>query len=159
MTARPVRLDWSEVWQAGTCGVSRQIRAMQQRRSDVHGAARFDRWGLHIEGAAGEIAAAKATGRYWPGRGDVGRVDVAGLQVRTSQRPFLRIHEADAGIFVLVTGQIPDFAVRGWIDAREAKRPEYFGDPFNCNLPPAYFVPAERLTAIATLPPIVIEPV
>ena len=61
-----VTLEWYELLQAALCGVRRHIEALHKGLPDKHG---FDSdgWGAHIEGAAGEMAAAKSLGLYWNG--------------------------------------------------------------------------------------------
>ena len=76
----PVRLSWYELWIAASVGAKRQIEAIQRGLSDQHGFTGENGWNLHLEGAAGEMAAAKAMNRFYSGSintfKDGGDVDV-----------------------------------------------------------------------------------
>jgi hypothetical protein len=126
----------------------RQIENLTRCRQDKHGAPRDSGWSLHIEGAAGEMAVAKWSGRYWNGNlSDLDADDVGRVQVRTRSRHDydLIIHPADPSdrAFVLVTGLAPRFMLRGWVWGREGKVPEYWRDPAGGR--PAFFVPQSAL--------------
>lgn len=136
----------------------RHLKAITASSRDGHGlSCDVDGWGLHIEGACGEAAAAQATGRFWPGSIGTYRngTDVMGFEVRTRSQPdwdlIIRDDDADDRVFVLVTGRAPLFNVCGWILAKDGKLPQYlraYG-----NRAPAYFVPQSALNPMATLPP------
>jgi hypothetical protein len=85
-------------------------------------------WSIHIEGAAGEMAAAKALGRYWamPVNTFKADGDVGELQIRTGPRHhnefIVRPGDRDSDTFVLVTGRSPRFRVHGYIIGGQAKR-------------------------------------
>lgn len=148
-----VRLTWSEVLIGATIGVQRQLEALTQGRPDAHGFDGSDGWTKHIEGACGELAAAKVLDLHWGGTvntfkegGDVGEH----IQVRTRSRLdydlLVREDDPDDAVFVLVVGQVPTFQVVGWIRGRDAKRPEWvkrYG-----GRPAAYFVPQVSLHAL-----------
>lgn len=144
---------------AAGVGVRRQIEAFRAGRQDQHGATsaevggRGRGWHLHIEGAAGEMAVAKALNRHWSASvntfkvgGDVGRV-----QVRTRSRHdyelIVRPEERDTDAFILVTGIAPAFRVHGWCYGREAKREEWRQNHGGHGA--AFFVPASALRTIA----------
>lgn len=146
-----VELTWSEVLLASMVGVRRQVAAMERDLPD--GRCASDPWNIHIEGAAGEMAFAKATNRYWAAPvntfhdgGDVGDV-----QVRTRSKHhyelIVRNDDRDSDWFVLVTGTAPKFVVHGWIQGRAAKRPEW--ERQHGGFAPAFFVPQEALTSFA----------
>ncbi len=141
---------------AAMVGVKRHIGALRDRRADQHGATRDNGWTLHIEGAAGEMATARALGRYWGAPigtykrgGDVGAVQV---RTRCSDDYDLLIRDRDRAddVFVLVTGLAPNFTVRGWIYGHEARRDEWRKE--HGGRPAAWFVPQSALHPLRTLP-------
>ena len=153
-----VRLTWYEVRQAALVGVDRYVRALKDGREDAHGLEQkgADGLALHVLGAAGELAFAKATNRFWSGSIDTfSNPDVGAIQVRTRSKHdyelLVRVKDDDEAIYVLVTGQIPEFRVRGWMFGKEAKRKEWaltHGDR-----PSAFFVPHDEMRAIEDLCP------
>ena len=139
-----VSLSPIELELAAIIGVKRQTENLFRRRQDAYGASKEGGWSLHIEGAAGEMAVAKAFNRYWQGNlGDLRADDVDKLQVRTRSRHDyeLTLHpdDPDDRGFMLVTGLAPNFCIRGWVWGREGKLPEYWRDPAGGR--PAFFVP------------------
>jgi hypothetical protein len=148
-----ITLTNGELLTAASIGVRRHVQAMVRNRKDAFGCSDEDGWRCHIEGAAGEMAVAKALGVYW--NGDVGPLaplDVGPYQVRTasgdSYRLLLTDADRDGDIFVLLTGVAPGFVIRGWIVARDGKRPEYIEDR---GRGPRYFVPQSALRPIEEL--------
>ena len=148
-----VTLEWFEVLLAATVGVRRQLEALRSGRPDCHGFDGATGWQVHIEGACGEMAFAKATGRYWSGSINTFKAggDVGNIQVRTRSRDdydlIVRDDDRDEDIFVLVIGKAPTFRVVGWIQGAEAKRPSWrhvYGAR-----PPAFFVPQAALFPIS----------
>lgn len=145
-----VTLSWFELFIAAQRGAMRQIEALKERRRDNHGFS-GDGWGVHIEGACGEMAWARVSDRYWnpvvknpyalPG-------DVGDVQIRASKKDsaHLLLHESDPddALFVLVTGEAPHFRIVGEILGREGKRQEWFGDPYGTNRP-CFWVPQSAL--------------
>ncbi len=148
-----ITLSWYELWIAGSIGLKRHIEALQKGLADKHGF-NGDGWGAHVEGAAGEMAAAKAMNRYYSGsintfrEGDVGK-----LQVRTRSKDgyelIVRQNDRDDDYFVLVVGKCPEFTVVGWIRAREAKNPQWLRE--HGGREAAYFVPQGMLEPIETI--------
>jgi hypothetical protein len=136
-------------------GCRRQLQAIREGRHDLYGYDGDEGWSLHIEGAAGELAVAKALDRYWSGSVNTYRAgaDVGQLQVRTRSQPnydlLIRDRDDDDAVFVLVTGRVPSFAVRGWLLGRDGKRPEWRRE--HGGRPPAYFVPQAHLRPITEL--------
>lgn len=150
-----VHLNPFELWLAGMVGSKRQIEAIRQNLPDRHGYD-GDGWSIHTEGAAGEMAFAKAVGLYWNGSVNTFKRegDVVGYEVRTRSRHnyelIIRPNDPDDRIYVLVTGRSPDFRVVGWIRGRDGKRPEWlrtYG-----NRPAAHFVPHGALKPLEALP-------
>ena len=64
-----VELDGAEMMMAAQVGIRRHVAALVRGLPDRHGldSSKNDGWRIHIEGAAGELAAAKALDRYWDG--------------------------------------------------------------------------------------------
>ena len=147
-----VVLTINEAKLAASVGMHRHMEAISHGLPDKHGFTAEDGWTIHIQGAAGEIAAAKALNRYWNGSvntfkrgGDVGK-----LQVRTRSRMdydlIVRPDDRDSDVFILVLGGIPSFRVAGWILGSDAKCEAWLQT--HGNRPAAYFVPQESLHRI-----------
>lgn len=149
-----VSLEWFEVSRAALVGVSRNVEALRkgcQNRLPIN-----DEWSIHILGALGECAFAKATNRYWNGSvntfkagGDIGEA----IQIRTRSRHdydlIVRDGDRDDDLFVLVTGGPNDFRVHGWMRGKDAKRPEYRQNYGSYGA--AFFVPKDKLLDVASL--------
>jgi hypothetical protein len=152
-----IRVDMTnyEVKIAASIGAARRVmKLFSPSRRDYNGAEVEDGWRIDIEGACGEMVLAKWARAYWSG--NLGRLDLADvgpLQVRTRTRHDyeLPLYDKDHPdhLFVLVTGVAPQFALRGWIRARDGKRNEWVRSPKPSRC--AYFVPTERLEPMATL--------
>jgi len=149
-----VTLAWYELYMAATVGVKRQLEALKDARPDRHGY-EGNGWNVHVEGAAGELAAAKALDRFWSGSINTFKSDgdVGAIQIRTRSKAYyeliVRSDDADNDRFVLVTGTAPHYNVVGWITGRDAKRDEWlqtYG-----NRPAAYFVPQRELHDLEAL--------
>lgn len=158
--APEVCLSWMECFDAVVAAAVRRLDALFKNHGNRFGERERDEtaWSSEIEGAGGEIAVAKCTGRYWGGAGTFRGADVlgGGWQVRqtTLATGCLRIyeHDPDHKAFVLVTGQMPLYTVRGWLYASEGKRLEYRRDPHGKGRP-CYFVPqGHPLRRIHTVP-------
>lgn len=152
-----VRLTRPQLFFGAQIGVMRHMSALFDASSNGYGLdPDCDGWGLHIEGACGEQAAARSTGRWWPASNRTYKrdCDVLGFEVRTRSSHFydliIRPNDPDNRVFVLVTGRAPDFCVRGWIYARDGKLAEY--ERQHANRAAAYFVPQSALHPIETLP-------
>jgi len=142
--AIPVNLTFSEMRIAVEVAAQRQCQNLRNGRHHRYGLSGEEGWTPHIEGACGEMAVAKYLGIYWSGSlGDLKAKDVGEFQVRTASNHDYRLilHEADKddGVFLLVTGVAPELMLRGWIVARDGKKPENWSDPKGGR--PAFFVP------------------
>lgn len=145
-----VVLERHEIEMAAVVGVRRRTASLD-RCVDRHGYQGTNAWEQDIQGAAAELAVAKATRRYWDGSFDTfKRGDVGQIQVRSTKRPdgslIVRPSDSDLDIFFLVVGEIPEFTVVGWIKAQDAKQERYEKAPGG--RPPAYFVPQADLTPV-----------
>lgn len=155
MSAVSITLTWYELFLASQIGIRRQVAALQKKLPDKYGAKPDHGWQIHVEGAAGEMAAAKALGMYWSGSVNTFKVggDVGSVQVRTRSRSdydlIVRADDRDGDVFVLVVGASPSFDVVGWILGRDAKRSEWLRT--HGGRPSAYFVPQEALSNIELL--------
>lgn len=145
----PVRLEPYECQMAAFAGMQRQTSCLNTPDSHGFVGDEGQGWNIHIEGAGGEIALAKALGMYWSGSVNTFKVggDVGELQVRTRSQHYydliLRPDDRDDDLFALVTGLMPNYLVRGWTYARDAKRSEFvqkYG-----GRPAAWFVPTHFL--------------
>lgn len=150
----PITLTLAEVAMASEIGRLRQLAALKAKRADQHGFT-GEGWSEHIEGACGELAVAKALGRYWDGSINTFQADdLPGLQVRTRSAHhydlLVRPQDKDTALWIHVTGRCPTYVVHGWLPGHEAKRPEYLQT--HGGRPPAYFVPASALRPLTELP-------
>lgn len=143
-----ITLTFSELFRAAMIGVMREVASRKQGRQQSNGRDNKNSWSDHIEGAAGEMAFAKALNIYCSGHVNVGHsLDVGDFQVRTRSKPYydliIRQDDADDEKFALVIGESPHFHVIGWIYGREGKKPEWLKD--YGNRPLAWFVPQGEL--------------
>ena len=155
MSVIKIDLTPAEMYMAASIGVARHIAACVKHSANAHGADNEHGWQYHIEGACGELAVAKALDIAWSptintykSAGDVGL-----LEVRTRSRHdyelVVRENDKDA-TFILVTGVAPHLIVRGWINAKDARMPEWFVS--HANRPPQFYVPHAALFDLETLP-------
>lgn len=146
-----VTLEAHELVLASQVGAMRQAEAILAGLGDRHGfrGGTAEGWKVHIEGTAGEMAAAKALGLYWSGSVNTFKSggDVGFLQVRTrSDRSWdliVRDGDRDGDAFLLVVGTIPSFRVVGWTLGRDAKQARHRKE--HGGRPAAYFVPQAEL--------------
>src|SRR5262245_34183499 len=134
---------------AAHVGVLRQVNALKNGFQNAHGAQDDNNWQTHVEGACGECTAGKFLGLHWNGNIEkLGGPDVGPYGVRTRSEHWhdLILHRSDPDdrVFILVTGLNGNYVVRGWIFARDGKKPEYWSDPSKKNRW-AFFVPQEVL--------------
>lgn len=154
-TALSVTLNWYELWMATQVGVKRHLEALQRNLPDRHGCDPDDGWSVHIEGAAGEMAAAKAMNRFYSGSVNTFRDggDVGAIQVRTRSKDgyelIVRANDRDSDVFVLVVGRAPVYRVMGWMRGQDAKRAEWRKE--HGGRVAAYFVPTAALRAMGEL--------
>lgn len=150
-----VTLDMMEVALAAKVGENRYLQSRSKELSDKRALIQDTKWDVDIEGAAGELAFAKAINRYW--RGSVNRFkddDVDGADVRTvgkeSHCLIVRPEDRNDIPFVLVMGRTPTFKIMGYIMGEDAKQDKWLRD-YNERGQPAYFVPQSELRPIATM--------
>jgi hypothetical protein len=154
-----VRLNKVEFYNAAHIGLIRQLQNINKGRKDSYGAETMDGWGIHIEGACGELVVAKVLNIFYNGNiGDLSACDVnneeRNIEVRTrsNHRYDLILHpkDKDENVFILVTGKAPLYKIRGWILAKEGKKKKYWSDPSGKNRP-AFFIPQKDLKPIKEL--------
>jgi hypothetical protein len=146
-----VRLTELEMCLAAHVGILRHVRALRAGRRESRGLGENgDPWAKHIHGAAGELAYAKVSGRYWSGAGVSyeNDDDVSGVQVRCRAKHTYELYvwpdDPDDALYVLVTGVMPELRVHGTIFGFEAKAYGRFGS----HVPgahPAYFLRHDQL--------------
>ena len=142
-----VRLEWFEVSRAALVGVSRNVEAL--RKGCINRLPINDEWGIHVLGALGECAFAKATNRYWSGSVNTFKdADVGdNIQIRTRSKHsydlIVRDGDRDDDLYVLVTGGPAEFTLHGWMRCGDAKRAKYRANYGNYG--EAYFVPQSAL--------------
>ena len=153
-----ITLSFHEIYMAALIGVMRRITSLKQGHQHKYGNDGSNAWEEHIEGACGEVAFAKATGKYWDGSinrlgskgGDVGDR----YQVRTRSKEYydliVRPQDDDNKPYALVTGRNGKYKVWGWIHGRDAKQEKWLKE--HGDRPGAYFVPKEELICLDLLP-------
>lgn len=150
----PVTLNSYELAQAGTTGLLRNIAALKRGYKNKNETAN---WQNHVEGACGEVAVAKLLGKYWGGSVNTfkegGDLDATGWEVRTRSSHhydlIIRKDDADDRVFILVTGNAPNYQVHGWILAADGKQPKWLKDYGGHG--DAYFVPKDALRGLGDL--------
>lgn len=133
---------------AAYVGMVRQITSLKNGRLDQHGCEVDKGWQVHIEGACGERALAKALGIYdCISVNSFSAPDVGGVQVRTRSKHeyelIVREGDAEDEMFVLLTGLNGRYKIRGGIVGRDARRPEWLKE--HGAREAAYFVPQAAL--------------
>lgn len=141
-----------------------QKRNQSQRKSNRRdGNVLADSLEIDKQGAAAEMAVAKALGRAWDGKffeigewykwREVGN-DVSGLEIRSTKhkngRLILHPRDKDYAPFILVVQNKDDFELVGWLYAFEGKKQEYWKDVGYGR--PCYYAPQEILRDITTIP-------
>lgn len=152
-----VRLEWHEYSMAAHVG---QMRTTESIRQGLKGSAQAHNSVNETEGAAAEMAVAKALGIYWDGSvNNFTEPDLPGLHVRythrTDGRLIIRPHDIDKfggeATYVLVTGMRGLYVVRGAIRAVDAQRDEFWQAPGG--RPGAWFVPQSSLSMECLMTP------
>lgn len=142
-----VTLSLPELSIAAIIGVRRRLRALARQRAHKYGMPKWDPWATDIEGAAAEMAVAKAMGWYWSDsdapdyHGDVRDV---GVRWTPYESGALIVHpgDPDGMTFVLVVGRAPTYRIAGCLEGFEAKDPKWWREDTGR---PAFFVPQQHL--------------
>lgn len=151
-----ITLTWAELLLAADVGVMRNVQSMKLGRTPLFRAE--DSWTSNIEGAAGEMAVAKARDRFWSGAiGNITADDVGPYQVKTNATrkwDDLMLPERQAKpdkIYISVLSFAPRFIITGWIKGSDAMQKQFrrAGPPFAS---PLFLVPRLVLNDMSTLP-------
>jgi hypothetical protein len=155
MKGQVVTLEWFELYVAAMVGIRRRLESLRKGIPNQHGFDGENDWTIDIEGAGGEMAAAKILNLYYSATINTFKVggDIGNLQVRTGSKDhhslIIRSRDRDEDVFVLVVGKAPRYHVVGWIEGRKAKNSEWIKNPGN--RPQAWFVPQSELRPIEQL--------
>jgi len=145
-----INLSIEEIKKGGEAGLVRQITAINNNSEHTYKQEKsWGDWGNNIEGALGELAVATYLGIDWDSEANrKGMPDVGQYEVRThplyKYKMVIRSSDKDRSIFVLVTGQLGEYVLHGWILAKDAKKKEYLWQP-DPKRPASYFVPQNKL--------------
>ena len=150
-----VKLTKTEAQTAAFVGVERRLtnRYKEVGAKDYVKEVQFDLGGFErdIQAAAAEQAFAKARNKYWDysvntfKKPDVGDVQIRHT-VRSSGKLIVRPDDSDEEIFVLVTGEIPEFTIRGYMRGCEAKQDQFIDNPGGGK--PCWMVPQDNLRPV-----------
>lgn len=154
-----VRLEWHELLMGATVGIQRQVEAMRAGIVD-HARCRSDvTWEIHIAGALGELAAAKAMNVHWNGGVNTFKGADIGSNIQVRTRPsdtertsydlIVRPSDKNDDIFVMVQGEGDTYYVRGWISGAAAKQPQWLSN--HGGYREAWFVPKSALHPVTEL--------
>lgn len=148
-----VNLRPEEMERACWTGVKRNLEAVANGLKAGWGGP-SECWEAHIQGALAELAFAKWMQTYWEGHVNTfrSRDDVIGFEVRWASNAQLKRRPKDEPNrkFVLVTGEIPTFYVRGWLWGHEFETLGRKMDPGNRGRP-AWFVTPEQLRPMSEI--------
>lgn len=150
-----VNLTDMEMRMAAMVGAERQLQSAGSPGTK-HGLSNLDPWTMHLNGAAAELAVAKALALFWPGSVGTFRAEPdipcrqhpPGIEVRwiSQMRYDLKIRHDDSPerMYVLVSGFAPRMTLHGWYLGSDAKQPEFWTELGN-GRPGLWCVPKERL--------------
>ena len=116
-------MTWGQAVCGMVIGAFRNLVAVARGNEDKHGAEKEKGWDYHINGACGEVAAARVMNVFWPATINTYKKgsDVNGHQVRTRSRPDWDLIIRDDDLqkhrearFIHVVGRCPRYEVVGW---------------------------------------------
>lgn len=140
-------LDLYEIRVAAQVGLQRQLEDIHRDKRSYSGERKEGAWSRHIEGALSECALAKALNVYWNKRSyplpDVGDVDCRSTSVESGHLQ-IKKDDPDDRKFYLLIGINGKYRIAGWIYAKDAKKPEYWGSKGE-GRKPCYWVPQDKL--------------
>lgn len=129
--SRDVALVYAEQMMSGVVGQLRRISSNKNGyATDCHVVG--SSWATDIDGAAAEMAFAKATGVYWSGHvfnfkgADVGEHFQVRSTIYENGHLIIRETDNDDHVYVLVIAKPPVYSIRGAILARNAKVEKYW---------------------------------
>lgn len=130
-----VKLTPQELFLGATQGIMRACTAIGKGRIDTDDERpehEVDRWMIDIEGALGEMAAAKGLGVYWSGVSKFRGEDAGRYEVKTTRwekgRLLLPRGADDDKPYVLAVGQLGTYDLVGWAFGRDVKQPQYWSE-------------------------------
>jgi hypothetical protein len=148
-----VRLSPEEVAMAASVAIHRGIDAIVHNRKNQHGFI-GNGWTENIEGYGAELAVSKALNLYYSagaGKGFKGADVSEKIQVRWASqdnyRLIVRAPDQTDHVYVLVTGEAPEYNIKGFIPGQYAKQDKYYSNPGN-GRPDAWWVPQSDLKSI-----------
>ena len=143
-------LDQQEAFHAGFAGYMRNWHSKRLGSKHRHKGSTSEDWSWHINGAIAEAMVAKFLRQYWyrvsanqyQFEGDVGNHQVRWTR---HQQGHLCVYDADndSQRYYLVVGEYPNMQIAGWIQGKEAKKPQWFQQDIGC-----YWVPQEKLEVL-----------
>lgn len=124
---RTVSLTQAECLEAATEGCKRYIGNRFDEVADRRVAVDRDAWGIDIRSAMAEMAYCKAYDLEWQrGGGRQKNRLVHGVRLKHTELPngclLIKDGESVKYRFVLITGSMPTFIVRGWIEGEDGLR-------------------------------------
>jgi hypothetical protein len=152
-----VTLTWAEAAVAAQHGIRRHLASLELGLTPNAGTPEKDHWRSHIEGVAGEMAFAKATGKYCPftlntfkAEADVDKF----YEVRTRSRDDFELYVRDTDHeerpYILLRGTLPTYDLVGWIWGYDARQVAWWKNHGGYGF--AWFVPDKALRPMETLP-------
>lgn len=151
-----ITLTWTEMMVASYVGSARNVQSLKQNWEPAAGVGTSNTWTPNVEGAAGEMAVAKALGVYWqPIVGNNLADDVGPYQVRTNisrkhDDLCLRPKDRADRIYISVLSFAPEFHILGWIDGESGKDQKWYRDG-TIGRPKCFYVPKDALRAMRDL--------
>lgn len=146
-------LSLEEIAMAASIAVHRGIDAIKHNRKNQHGFI-GNGWTENIEGYGAELAVAKALNIYYSAGAGKGFKDAdvsEKIQVRWASQESYRliVRGADKAeyVYVLVTGEAPEYDIKGFMPGHIVKQDKYFSNPGN-GRPDAWWVPQSDLKPI-----------
>ncbi|WP_439372946.1 hypothetical protein [Bradyrhizobium sp. DASA03120] len=145
-----VRLSSSELISAAMVGVVRRVTSIQRGHNKSKHAEKSD-WQTDIDGAAAEMAVAKALGTYWEATNQSFKnPDLLNLQIRSTNwcdgHLIIRPNDSESERFVFVVASPPLYRIMGWITGRDARVEKFWREDKN-----GWWVPASELHGFSTL--------
>ncbi len=160
-----MKLEWYEFHGAVQVGLERWAQSAVQKlnHATTYNRTFLRRLNEEVIGACSERVLCKFWNIYWDGSINTFHrlADVLGynVEVRGTHRPdgrlIVRDNDADDRAFVLITGEGPEFEIRGWLFGSEAKLPEWMDNPNGYR--PSWFVPQYALRSLEPLAKILEE--
>lgn len=145
-----VQLSNLEMMIAAHVGATRSVASLNYNKEKQSDKSQFV---IDVDGAAAEMAVAKHFNIYWVPTVNAGKAaDVMHYQVRQTQhdngRLLVREKDKKEEKYILVTGVMNTFRIRGWMWLSEAKQEKYYEHKSGL---PAWWVPQSDLHPMETI--------